>query len=87
MSFMDIDKLIIQVAKTYKADNNLATDEEAVAQIKQKLAAARPIAHNTTVRFLLDPSRFGPIGRASLAGENETGGSWGQEVHILHVNI
>ena len=61
MSFMDIDKLIIQVAKTYKADNNLATDEEAVAQIKEKLAAAKPIAHNTTVR-LLHPSRFGPIG-------------------------
>ena len=28
-----------------------------------------------------------PIGRASLARENEAGGSWGQEVHILHVNI
>ena len=27
------------------------------------------------------------IGRASLARENEAGGSWGQEVHILHVNI
>ena len=27
------------------------------------------------------------IGRASLACENEAGGSWGQEVHILHVNI
>ena len=26
------------------------------------------------------------IGRASLAGENEAGGSWGQEVHILHIN-
>ena len=26
------------------------------------------------------------IGRASLARENEAGGSWGQ-VHILHVNI
>ena len=29
----------------------------------------------------------GPIGRASLARENEAGCSWGQEVHILHVNI
>ena len=28
-----------------------------------------------------------PIGRASLARENEAGGSWRQEVHILHVNI
>ena len=27
------------------------------------------------------------IGRASLARENEAGDSWGQEVHILHVNI
>ena len=27
------------------------------------------------------------IGRASLARENEAGGSWGQEIHILHVNI
>ena len=27
------------------------------------------------------------IGRASLARENEAGGSWGQEVHILHVNV
>ena len=27
------------------------------------------------------------IGHASLARENEAGGSWGQEVHILHVNI
>ena len=26
------------------------------------------------------------IGRASLARENEAGGSWGQQVHILHVN-
>ena len=26
-------------------------------------------------------------GRVSLARKNETGGSWGQEVHILHVNI
>ena len=24
-------------------------------------------------------------GRANLARENEAGGSWGQEVHILHV--
>ena len=27
------------------------------------------------------------IGRAILARENEAGGSWGQLVHILHVNI
>ena len=29
---------------------------------------------------------WSPIGRASLAREIESGGSWGQEVHILHVN-
>ena len=29
----------------------------------------------------------GTIGRVSLARENEAGGSWGQEVHILHVNV
>ena len=27
------------------------------------------------------------IGRASLARENEAGDNWGQEVHILHVNV
>ena len=27
------------------------------------------------------------IGRVSLARENEAGGSWGQKVHILHVNV
>ena len=27
------------------------------------------------------------IGCASLARENEVGGSWGQKVHILHVNV
>ena len=27
------------------------------------------------------------IGRVSLARENEAGGSWGQEVHIIHVNV
>ena len=27
------------------------------------------------------------IGRVSLARENEAGGSWGQEVNILHVNV
>ena len=27
------------------------------------------------------------IGPASLAHKNEAGGSWGQEVHLLHVNI
>ena len=26
------------------------------------------------------------VGRVSLARENEAGGSWGQEVHIRHVN-
>ena len=30
---------------------------------------------------------FYTIGPASLARENEAGGSWGQEVHLLHVNI
>ena len=29
----------------------------------------------------------GLVGRVSLARENEPGGSWGQEVHILHVNM
>ena len=28
-----------------------------------------------------------PIMRASVARENEAGGSWGQEVHIFHVTI
>ena len=33
------------------------------------------------------PCVTSPIGRASLARENEAVGSWGQEVHILLVNI
>ena len=33
------------------------------------------------------PCAAAAIGRASLARENEAGGSWGLEVHILHVNI
>ena len=32
-------------------------------------------------------SAEGFIGRANLARGNEAGGSWGQHVHILHVNI
>ena len=36
---------------------------------------------------LNETRRVANIGRASLARENEAGGSWGQEVHILHVNI
>ena len=32
-------------------------------------------------------SAFRYIGRVSLARENEAAGSWGQEIHILHVNI
>ena len=27
------------------------------------------------------------LGRVSLVRENEAGGSWGQEVHILNVNV
>ena len=27
------------------------------------------------------------IGRVSLARDNEAGGSWGQEVHILHIGL
>ena len=27
------------------------------------------------------------IGRVSFARENEAGGSWGQKVHILHINV
>ena len=32
-------------------------------------------------------SRACPIGHVSLPRENEAGGSWGQEIHIFHVNI
>ena len=32
-------------------------------------------------------SNYRSIGRVSLARENEAGGSWGQEVHIFHVNV
>ena len=27
------------------------------------------------------------IGRVSLARQNEAGGSWGQDIYVLHVNI
>ena len=39
--------------------------------------------------ILLHPlgSPLAAIGRVSLGRENEVVGSWGQEVHILHVNI
>ena len=38
-------------------------------------------------RYIAKHPRICAIGRASLARENEAGGSWGQEIHILHVNI
>ena len=44
-------------------------------------------ASATRSHCLLLLQRPETIGRASLARENETGGSWGQEVHILYVNI
>ena len=37
--------------------------------------------------LVLTPEHVGRIGPVSLARENEAGGSWGQEVHILHVNV
>ena len=30
---------------------------------------------------------LGSIGRVSLMRENEAGGNWEQEIHILHVNV
>ena len=47
------------------------------------------LAHRRTESNALSCSDAGfmVIGRASLARENESGGSWGQEVHILHGNI
>ena len=38
-------------------------------------------------RLDFEAARDIAIGRASLARGNEAGGSWGQKVHILHVNI
>ena len=40
-----------------------------------------------TTRSLMWRLQFIVIGRVSLARENEAGGSWGQKVHILHVNV
>ena len=44
---------------------------------------------NTPLRTLMPRKKmqFNPIGRVSLARENEAGGIWGQEVHIFHVNV
>ena len=39
----------------------------------------------TSYRHLVGNTKLiGPVG---LARKNEAGGSWGQEVHILHVNV
>ncbi|KAK2193802.1 hypothetical protein NP493_5g08022 [Ridgeia piscesae] len=60
MSFMDIDKLIIQVAKTYKADNNLATDEEATTEMGDLAEAFKSFATkaNNTEATTKDLSRW-----------------------------
>ena len=42
---------------------------------------------NPTGRPAVHDDNTAAIGRVSLARENEAGGSWGQEVHILHVNV
>ena len=42
-----------------------------------------PIYRVATMLIIL----FSDTGRERLARENEAGGSWGQEVHILHVDI
>ena len=41
----------------------------------------------TELRHAAESCDFANIGRVSLARENEAGGSWGQEIHILDVNI
>ena len=46
-------------------------------------AAACVLNVGRLVKYFAHPH----IGRVSLARENEAGGSWGQEVHILHVNV
>ena len=46
-----------------------------------------PVRKCTKVNVYLISHVILSIGRASLARENEAGGSWGQEVYILHVNI
>ena len=37
--------------------------------------------------YSITKNKRGGLGRASLARENEAGGSSGQEVNILHVNV
>ena len=41
----------------------------------------------SSTRCLIAKLTISVIGRASLARENEAGDNWGQEVHILHVEI
>ena len=41
----------------------------------------------TGIYCVIDTAPISLPGPASLARENEAGGSWGQEVHLLHVNI
>ena len=47
----------------------------------------QPISLTGVMRCIVGKAILRPIGRVSLTRENEAGGSWGQVVHILHVNI
>ena len=58
-------------------------------QVAERLVA---VSYNTHIFHIINyknksSSLIQSIGRASLARENEAGGSWGQKVHISHVNV
>ena len=53
--------------------------------LKQKLSRIDPHIQVGKLPQLIHYSVS--IGHVSLALENEVGGTWGQEVHILHLNI
>ncbi|MRA76036.1 hypothetical protein GH890_31910, partial [Bacillus thuringiensis] len=48
LTFNQMPALIAEVAKAYKADHKLGSDQEAIAKLTEKLAAGKPKAHGAT---------------------------------------
>ena len=67
-------KLLLKAPQPRQATKAEQTTEQTVKDTETTTAAT-------------DTCEDGAIGRVSLARENEAGGSWGQKVHILHVNV
>ena len=59
-------------------------DVRSLPLFRNPVPSVRPV---TSIASASTNKRQSVIGRASLARENEAGVSWGQEVHILDVNV